>query len=113
MPNCRTSLEGWQARPGARSCRSGCRVGPRQAVPRRLVRQPTEVRCSMLFAHRLQQRPELPAVARQHRCDLGTVAQYHADIIDSDVLDPVKPVNDAELTIHFVTRALPSNDFTG
>jgi hypothetical protein len=33
MPICRPSPEGWRARPGARSCRSGCRVGPRQPFP--------------------------------------------------------------------------------
>src|SRR5689334_20188675 len=51
------------------------------APPRRLARRPAEERCSTLFAHRCQQRPELPAVALQHRLDLGAVAQYHTDII--------------------------------
>src|SRR5437763_6996823 len=72
----------------------------------RLARRPAEERCSPLFAHRRQQRPELPAVARQHRLDLGAVAQYHADVIDSDVLDPVKPADDPELKVNFVPRAL-------
>ena len=111
-PICRPSPDGGEPGPGARPCRSGCRVGPRQAVARRLVRQPAEERCSTLFPHRRQQRLQLPAVARQHRCDLGTVARYHADIIESDVLDPVKPVNQPELNIHFAPRALWRNELT-
>ena len=67
----------------------------------------------MLFSHCRQQRLELLAVARQHRLDLGSIAQYHADIIKSDVLDPVKPVNHAELNIDFVPRALWRNELTG
>src|SRR5436190_12164265 len=71
---------------------------------RGLARRHAEERCSTLFAHRRQQRPELPAVARQHRLDLGAVAQYHADVIDSDVLDPVKP---ADAAISMMTARCP------
>src|ERR1700741_3823346 len=99
--------------PFRRARSAGRRANLRLADTLQLARQPAEERCSTLFAHRRQQCPELPAVARQHRLDLRTIAQYHADIIDSHVLDPVKPVNNAELKIHFVPRALWRNHLTG
>src|ERR1700741_205506 len=68
---------------------------------------------STLFAHRRQQGPELPSVALQHRLDLRMVAQDHADIIDGDVLDLIKPVDATELKVQFVPRTLWRNDLAG